>query len=559
MSVDNLELEPAATETRSIVDMTEPMSVKQSRIPVVIARVWRALLSDSVLGRQLRHPYWLPYQNYDNLISYEKNAGDDTLRDYLGQLAKHFRVYLQASDGLLTTGTEPNMAFTPLGPDRDHEGQPTICFTPEHHTIVEDVRMRLVNAATPSEDDITELRQMDFATAVSFLRELAHVVWRARYPDSVDEFTPEKFKAPTKSKAEVGQGEGGELIELALWGGVIDLDPVDLSGFPAANGIFYDNWCPERPAGDTTLGRYLCLQQVSGFKRNCLSRQGVNQLCSVLFSDATDYSKAIVRGPEIFRRLQIPQRAKRISDSREMLSNATSSTSIGTLDSNGSIAPLNYELPLDTVDVSQFVTGGSIRVCGGVIPVCPIEARTAIMPRHGRGFFTNQLLIMPALLGASSFGAGLISLSFVLSSILTGTALGVIIPEGIESLADAHASEKLPTSQISLSLIVGFTFMVVEQLVAPHSHSHAHSSRPTILRTQSATTLAPLSSSTRRWATWSSPTCRPADSSQVDMAASLEKIKGSRARVYPLTFGLIMHGLADGLALGVSSLSDYAP
>ncbi|KAJ7486088.1 Zinc/iron permease [Mycena galericulata] len=182
------------------------------------------------------------------------------------------------------------------------------------------------------------------------------------------------------------------------------------------------------------------------------------------------------------------------------------------------------------------------------------------------------LLIMSALLGASSFGAGLIPLSFVLSKhhvarfstlgsgILIGTALGVIIPEGIESLADAHASDKLPTSQIALALIVGFTFMMaVEQLVAPHSHSRSGPPGANDL------SLHPVGGaharSTVEFDAEMGDMEQPDAPSgggfiQVDMAASLEEIKGSRARAYPLTFGLFMHGLADGLALGVSSLSD---
>lgn len=145
------------------------------------------------------------------------------------------------------------------------------------------------------------------------------------------------------------------------------------------------------------------------------------------------------------------------------------------------------------------------------------------------------------------------------AGILIGTALGVIIPEGIESLADAHASEKLPTSQIALSLIVGFTFMmVVEQLVAPHSHSHA--SGPSGANDLALHSVGNHARSTVEFDAEMGDVEQPDAPSggfmQVDMAASLEEIKGSRARAYPLTFGLIMHGLADGLALGVSSLSD---
>ncbi|KAJ7367144.1 Zinc/iron permease [Mycena albidolilacea] len=179
------------------------------------------------------------------------------------------------------------------------------------------------------------------------------------------------------------------------------------------------------------------------------------------------------------------------------------------------------------------------------------------------------LLVMSALLGASSFLFGMIPLSFVLSKhhitrfstlgsgILIGTALGVIIPEGIETLA--QASDKLPTSQIALSLIFGFIFMlVIEQLVAPHSHSHSHTS--TNSGSVALHTVGQQSNSTVEFDAEMGDLEQPDPPSnggfmQADASASLVEIKASRAKAYPLTFGLIMHGLADGLALGVSSLS----
>ncbi|KAJ7132977.1 Zinc/iron permease [Mycena filopes] len=182
------------------------------------------------------------------------------------------------------------------------------------------------------------------------------------------------------------------------------------------------------------------------------------------------------------------------------------------------------------------------------------------------------LLVMSALLGASSFLFGVLPLSFVLSKhhitrfstlgsgILIGVALGVIIPEGIETLA--HASKELPTSQIALCLIAGFIFMmVVEQLVAPHSHSHSPSSHTNAPNSDVALNSVGQNGGATVEFDAEMGDMEPLDSPapgfmQVDMSTSLEEVRGSRARAYPLTFGLIMHGLADGLALGVSSLSD---
>ncbi|KAJ6525237.1 Zinc/iron permease [Mycena vulgaris] len=168
------------------------------------------------------------------------------------------------------------------------------------------------------------------------------------------------------------------------------------------------------------------------------------------------------------------------------------------------------------------------------------------------------LLFMSALLGVSSFLAGILPLSFALSKhhisrfstlgsgILIGTALGVIIPEGIETLASAHAADKLPTSTIALALIAGFTFMmVVEQLVAPHSHSHGPASSELPLHAVGATVEFDAGMEAEP----------DAPAGHGFMQVDVDDIRASRARAYPLTFGLITHGLADGLALGVSSLS----
>ncbi|KAJ6621820.1 ZIP-like iron-zinc transporter [Mycena sp. CBHHK59/15] len=178
------------------------------------------------------------------------------------------------------------------------------------------------------------------------------------------------------------------------------------------------------------------------------------------------------------------------------------------------------------------------------------------------------LLLMSALLGASSFLFGILPLSFVFSrnyiarfstlgsGILIGTALGVIIPEGIETLASAHASGPLPTSQISLSLIAGFTFMmVVEQLIAPHAHSHG--SHDMALRSVGGEHPSSIVEFDAEMGEIEPPDGPSTGFKQVD-SASADDVKGSRARAYPLTFGLITHGLADGLALGVSSLPDSA-
>ncbi|KAF5389282.1 hypothetical protein D9757_003403 [Collybiopsis confluens] len=124
------------------------------------------------------------------------------------------------------------------------------------------------------------------------------------------------------------------------------------------------------------------------------------------------------------------------------------------------------------------------------------------------------------------------------SGLLLGTALGVIIPEGIEALTEARPSSEVSDSEIALSLLVGFSLML---LIESASHSHS-------------TSLSNI---------------KPADTSEIDFdaeLAELEGIQGSDSRTslqstlqtgeemqaLPLTLGLVIHSLADGFALGVS-------
>ncbi|KAG7443125.1 ZIP-like iron-zinc transporter [Guyanagaster necrorhizus] len=168
---------------------------------------------------------------------------------------------------------------------------------------------------------------------------------------------------------------------------------------------------------------------------------------------------------------------------------------------------------------------------------------------------------MTTLLGASSFACGILPLSFTFSKnhllrltligtgLLLGTALGVIIPEGIEALVEAQIDPALLSSRVALSLLFGFTSMlVVEQFLSPHSHSS--SDVPAIpvhdYETSSIEFDAELGELESR-ESHSRPGFVQVDGNPRSLVAN-----GMKARAYPLTFGLVIHSLADGLALGVS-------
>jgi len=181
-----------------------------------------------------------------------------------------------------------------------------------------------------------------------------------------------------------------------------------------------------------------------------------------------------------------------------------------------------------------------------------------------------SLVFMSVLLGVCSFGFGMLPLSFVFSKpqlarlsslgtgLLLGAALGVIIPEGIETVASNHPSSGLPTSEIALSLLLGFTFMlIIEQLVSPHSHLHSQALPLQSVKEQQphGTSEAELFDAELGQLEREHDVGR-SGFVQVDIPdpLDLEESRGGKELAYPLTFGLVIHGLADGLALGVSSL-----
>ncbi|KAF9046557.1 Zinc/iron permease [Panaeolus papilionaceus] len=170
------------------------------------------------------------------------------------------------------------------------------------------------------------------------------------------------------------------------------------------------------------------------------------------------------------------------------------------------------------------------------------------------------LLLMCAVLGASSLAVGMLPLTYAFSKthlerlsivgtgLLLGAALGVIIPEGLENISDANP-KGLPVNSIALSLVLGFLFMLfIEQVVAPDGHSH------------SASTGIPKSRSNNAELEFDAElgdldhNGRSSEQRENTMTSALESV-GGKGRAFSLLLGLSVHGMADGLALGVASLS----
>jgi len=176
------------------------------------------------------------------------------------------------------------------------------------------------------------------------------------------------------------------------------------------------------------------------------------------------------------------------------------------------------------------------------------------------------ILIMSILLGVGSFSVGMLPLSFVFSKshlamlstlgtgLLLGAALGVIIPEGIESIS-VHHQDFLPTSKIAFSLLTGFTFMfLIEQFT---SHSPSLPSIP--LNSSGSSDVqfdVDLGELERQEGVGVETAGHISALDTSKRSAGVETQPKRSERAYPLTLGLVMHGIADGLALGVSALSN---
>jgi zinc transporter 9 len=136
---------------------------------------------------------------------------------------------------------------------------------------------------------------------------------------------------------------------------------------------------------------------------------------------------------------------------------------------------------------------------------------------------------------------------------------------GVETLiASSSDSKKTPTTTIALSLLSGFTFMlVVEQFTSSHSHSedlalplHAKDNTSAvsdvpfdddIVLDELEQDQGPSSPSSSNTATRRRIQAEP---------NWLVSSNGGVGNAFSLTLGLVIHGVADGLALGMSALAD---
>lgn len=102
--------------------------------------------------------------------------------------------------------------------------------------------------------------------------------------------------------------------------------------------------------------------------------------------------------------------------------------------------------------------------------------------------------------------------------------------------------------------------LIVEQVVSPHSHSHSLDlPLHTVKQNQATTALSEVEFDAELGELENEQGVGRPGYIQVVLptppASADESRGGGRERAYPLTVGLVMHALADGLALGVSFFS----
>lgn len=140
----------------------------------------------------------------------------------------------------------------------------------------------------------------------------------------------------------------------------------------------------------------------------------------------------------------------------------------------------------------------------------------------------------------------------------------------------AHADKDFPTQTVAFSLLGGFMFMLlVEQFISGHSHSHSHHEHLSLppseapqLRTQKSSTVGGTAGDVvfdvelgdLEQSEGIGPEFVPmpgSSTSQLNQFSDVsEKNEEDRKRAYPLTLGLVIHALADGLALGSAAIAN---
>ncbi|TFK90754.1 hypothetical protein K466DRAFT_636098 [Polyporus arcularius HHB13444] len=177
------------------------------------------------------------------------------------------------------------------------------------------------------------------------------------------------------------------------------------------------------------------------------------------------------------------------------------------------------------------------------------------------------VFVMAALLGAASYGTGLLPLTVAFSrsslaalttygtGLLLGAALGVVIPEGVETLISSSPTPAFATPFIGLSLVSGFVFMLFMEHQISHTVHDTPQSGPQQPEQAEVTSVefdVELGELERDEGIPGQSASRLPSRNRNPVKDVVE----NQRRALPLTLGLVVHALADGLALGSAALSE---
>jgi zinc transporter 9 len=201
-----------------------------------------------------------------------------------------------------------------------------------------------------------------------------------------------------------------------------------------------------------------------------------------------------------------------------------------------------------------------------------------------------MLIFLSGIMAASSFIAGLLPLSFKLSprqlriittlgsGLLIGTALVVIIPEGVETIysaqyahghgaaesaAEEEAARSAGHAAIGMALVLGFAAVYLVDVIpdlfsSSSSSSSARARSLSHLENGHHIPLSSLAASSSSSSDPSAPLPSPATLNALKAHHAAAPRGSAHTHSQTTTLGLLVHSLADGIALGAASTASSA-
>ena len=191
-------------------------------VPYVVERVLRRFCQESAQGPHLV-PFLPSFSAYIHDRETYLDMSHSQKNKILGEMRQSLAEILQRLEVVIGPDVEGLVAYTD---NHDHTTTPRITLTSHMFEAlsqarteaeVDHVLLLLVNAT------IHEISHIWLRVVSSFAVFTSHSesqIWFQRHPSVV---TPEKVKARHKSRVPSGRGDGGELKEVALFGGLLNL------------------------------------------------------------------------------------------------------------------------------------------------------------------------------------------------------------------------------------------------------------------------------------------------------------------------------------------------